>query len=394
MPTRIYDYNYKVGESYYNPQTEFIENRELLSKRKAPPPEAQTYAERFANRPFYGSARGLPYGEEESVSLRPIQRRALSAGRSRASRDREIDDIPSSFRASRGRDRKLSFNIDDFDSDVKTAFKDFSLEDDTDFKPKTKHTFSLVDDSDFRVPRSRRSRDLDERSIADEFTIRPENKTELLKKFKEIEREFQKADSLDRGSTSRKYEHSAWNDELNIPGKKSVKRDDVSYTDPMTGAKVHKSSYQESSKFESSSSSSSARPPTGRPPRPSRLLSVDNDFDVKPLRSRPRRISMSDIDDDLDIRSLASKAISHVRGDDEKKFRGAREMRDLRRAKESEELSTNINKMISKLKRHSDEGDEIKVTRTFRSSSLDPYQKETFVKASPRTRFVYGVSRI
>lgn len=393
VPTRIYDYNYKVGESYYNPQTEFIENREFLTTRKAPPPEAQTYAERFASRPFYGKAYGLPYGEEEAQ--RAHRRRAASAGRaSRASR--ESDDIPlSTPRAGRSRDRKLSFNDDDFDLDVRKALKGLSLGAD-DLPRRSK--FSLDDETDFQVPVRRASAVLD-RDLAEEFAIRPENKSELMKKFKALEREFKKADEMERGTTSRKSEHSAWSDELGLPGKRSVKRDEVSYTDPATGAKVHKSSFQESSKFESSSTSSSKPPHLPRPPRPSRLVSVDSDLDFKvPSRPRSRRISLGDVSgDDMDIRGLASKALSHIRdaGSDfeSKKFRGAREIRDQRRAKESDELTANINKMISKMKKHDEGADEIKVSRTFRSSSLEPLRRETIVKASPTHRFVYGVSR-
>jgi len=400
VPTRIYDYNYKVGESYYNPQTDFISDRELLRQRKAPPPEAQTYAERFASRPFYGTARGLPYDDSQAEISKPLQRRAHSASRARSSRERESDDVPSTSRTGRSRDRKLSFNLDDFDADVKQSFKDFSLDCDNDFMPKSKSKFSLHDDSDFKIPVRRFSMDRkrDERETGDEFQIRPESKIELMKKFKDIEKEFAKANAMERRTPSRsqQYEQTAWNDELNIPGRKSVKRDEVSYTDPSSGAKVHKSSYLESSKFESSSSSS--KPP--RPPRMSRLLSSDDDSDFKlPPRPRHRRISMSEVSDaDSDIRSFTPKTLSQLHREDEFKFRGAREIRDRRKQEESEELTTKINRMINRMKSHDDRGDEISISaRKFRSSSLDPYQRETVVKTTPTSRqhrFVYGVSRI
>jgi len=402
VPTRIYDYNYKVGESYYNPQTDFISDRELLRQRKAPPPEAQTYAERFASRPFYGTTRGLPYSEAEAESLKPLQRRAHSASRARSSRERDIDDEPSTSRTGRSRDRKLSFNLDNLNADIKQSFKGFSLDDDNDIKPKSKSKFSLIDDSDFKIPvrRSSLGGNRDARDTADEFQIRPENKSELMKAFKDIEKEFEKANALERRTPSRtnQYEQTAWNDELNIPGRKSVKRDEVSYTDPSSGAKVHKSSYKESSKFESSSSS---KPPL--PPRISRLLSSDDESNFKlPSMPRHRRISMSEVSDtDSDIRSFTPKTLSQLHREDEFKFRGAREIRDQRKAKESEELTSSINKMINKMKMREDGtgigGDEIRISRTFRSSSLDPYQRETVVKAAPTTRqhrFVYGVSRI
>jgi len=399
VPTRIYDYNYKVGESYYNPQTDFISDRELLRQRKAPPPEAQTYAERFASRPFYGTARGLPYDDSQAEISKPIQRRAHSASRARSSRDRELDDEPTTSRTGRSRDRKLSFNLDDFDADVKKSFKDFSLDCDNDIKPKSKSKFSLIDDSDFKIPVRRFSIDVnrDARDTGDEFQIRAENKSELMKKFKDIEKEFEKANALERRTPSRsnQYEQTAWNDELNIPGRKSVRRDEVSYTDPSSGSKVHKSSYSEASKFESSSSSS--KPP--RPPRVSRLLSSDNDSEFKlPSMPRHRRISMSELSDaDSDIRSFTPKTLSQLHREDEFKFRGAREIRDQRKARESDELTQSINRMINKMKTREDRGDEVRISRTFRSSSLDPYQRETVVKATPTTRqhrFVYGVSRI
>jgi len=198
------------------------------------------------------------------------------------------------------------------------------------------------------------------------------------------------------------YEHSAWNDELNIPGKKSVKRDEVSFTDPSSGAKVHKSSYSESSKFESS------KPP--RAPRAGRLLSAANDVDFKlPPKPRSRRISMSDVSDDTF--SFSSKSISS-HSEEDKGFRKAREIRDHRRAQESEELTANINKMINKMKMRSDVPNDITTvtSRTIRASSLEPFTpralrassvevsgpRTTIAKAAPRTKaqhFVYGYSR-
>jgi len=80
----IYDYNYKVGQSYYNPQTSYINERKVEGKPSDKPPECQTYAERFASKPIYGSAHGLPYAETESVFRQPSA--VLSVGtRSRAS---------------------------------------------------------------------------------------------------------------------------------------------------------------------------------------------------------------------------------------------------------------------------------------------------------------------
>jgi len=391
VPTRIYDYNYKYGEQYYNPQTDFIENREYLNSRKAPPPEAASFGERFASKPFYGSARGLPYDEALSAKHMPPPRRSVSASRSRrGSIDREVDDTPAPSRASRGRDRRLSFS-----DDIKDILGDVSKN----------SKFSLDDDSDFKIPTSRFSfeKEKDLPSVADEFQIKPENKAELLKKFKDIESRFAEADRAERSAPRvSQYEHTAWNDELNIPGKKSVKRNEVSFTDPSSGAKVHKSSYSESSKFESS------KPP--RAPRAVRTLNATNDVDVKlPPMPRARRISMSDVSDDT--YSFSSKSISSS-SQEEKGFRNAQAIRDHRRAQESEELTAKVNKMINKMKMRSDIPNDVTTvtSRTIRASSLEPFTprsirassveasgpRTTIAKAAPRVKaqhFVYGYSR-
>lgn len=82
----IYDYNYKVGESYYHPQTTYIHNRPIEPSPSAheKPPESQTYAERFAENPIYGSAHGLPYADSQSVFRQPMATHSVGT-RSRAS---------------------------------------------------------------------------------------------------------------------------------------------------------------------------------------------------------------------------------------------------------------------------------------------------------------------
>jgi len=82
----IYDYNYKVGESYYHPQTTYIHKRpiEPSPSSQEKPPESQTYAERFADNPIYGSAHGLPYADSQSVFRQPMATHSVGT-RSRAS---------------------------------------------------------------------------------------------------------------------------------------------------------------------------------------------------------------------------------------------------------------------------------------------------------------------
>lgn len=370
LPPHIYDYNYKVGESYYNPQTDYIETRDLY-RTNADPPKCKNYAERFADRPIYGNTRGLPYADEESALAQPLRnRRASSVGRA-SSRERELDDNPSAFKSGRGRDRKLSINLDDFDMDLKSLKSSF-----------------FDDDTDLKRPRSNKATTIKHKSIPSEesFDIDPVVKKGIQDDINKLKKEFIKADHVKRGAVpqSVNYERTVYNDE-GIPGKKSVKRSEMAYSLPSSGTTVRKSSYTESSKFESS------KPP--RAPKPFRQLSIDNvDFKTPPRSTRRRNISFSD-DDGFDKLSSSSRLASRSLVEDaEKQFRGSH----LRRNQESEDLTANINKMIDKMRKHSiDDTDGFKFTRTIRASSLDPYEKEPRMRVRNQARshqFSYGVS--
>jgi len=120
LPTRIYDYNFKVSEGYYAPQTEFIETRPL-HRTNVSPPEHASYAERYSERPWFGGVAGLPYPETEAAINKPFIR-PRSASMSRLGtplRTFEDDDEPVSSRLSRGRSRLGSVSrLDDVDSPI------------------------------------------------------------------------------------------------------------------------------------------------------------------------------------------------------------------------------------------------------------------------------------
>jgi len=118
LPTRIYDYNFKVSEGYYAPQTEFIETRPLHRTNVAPPVHA-SYAERYSERPWFGGVKGLPYPETEAAINKPfITPRSASLSRlTTPNRTFEDDDEPVSCRLSRGRSRLGSVSrLDDVHS--------------------------------------------------------------------------------------------------------------------------------------------------------------------------------------------------------------------------------------------------------------------------------------
>lgn len=387
LPYRIYDYNYKVGESYYQPQTEYIDSRDNL-RNKVVPPDCASYAERFAAKPIYGSAYGLPYQEHESALAQQLVHRRPSSASRHDVRDHDRDNVPSSSRLGREqerapRDRKFSFNLGEDEQD----------------KPRRK--FSLVDDLDFKVPVSRyvdsdfgfrSSLDRDNLVSDDSMGIPSAMKDSIQRDIKKLEKRFKKADTLERGTggpRSQQWHEVAYNDRDDKPTRKSsVKCDNVSYRDPATGATVRKASYQETSRRESAS-----KPPRA-PPKPSRLLSIeDSDFKALP-RPRRRHLSLSD-GDNIDFK-LSSRS-TRAGGDDniERKFSNSKKVFDNRRAIESEELSNNINKMINKMRKHSLTGDEPSYSSRFlRASSMDPDSYgSTTRRQSKSSLYSYGYSK-
>lgn len=64
--TKMYDYNYNLGEHYYRPQLNYVENRRAVS-----PPKARTFAERFAADPVYGSYGGPSYRYSRDLPAMP-----------------------------------------------------------------------------------------------------------------------------------------------------------------------------------------------------------------------------------------------------------------------------------------------------------------------------------
>lgn len=342
LPYRIYDYNYKVGESYYNPQTSYIEDRDNLRK-KINPPECANFAERFAARPFYGRAYGLPYGEDQAALNQPLAHpRRRSSSASRGGSRYEPDDEPASGRSSRSRDRaprdrKPSFGFDDEDFASKPRRR-FSLADSLDFKD----PISKYIDSDYGFRSS-----LDKENAPEDRVVIPSVLSEDIRNdIKKLEKQFKKADALERGTGGKRgqsWTEVVYNDALGVPGKKTVKKENVSFTDPKSGASVRKSSYQQSSRYESS------KPPRA-PPRPMRLLSMEDSLSDSKPRTRRRHISISGGDDDFKISSRSSFKSESDSGD---KFGSAKKLFNERRAKESEDLTSNINLMLDRMRKHS-----------------------------------------
>lgn len=322
LPTRIYDYNFKVGESYYKPEINFIDKRSYIPTSNEPP-KSQTYAERFASKPWYGDAKGLPYDTSDSALSKPlVNRRAVSASRaSSIMKDRE-DNVPPHIRVLR-----RSRNIED----------EVKYEDKFSEKPRRYH-------------------------FEEELEYKPSPYTQDLRRdLKKLNEKFAKAEIRSRRS--------------------SISQDQFEDLDSSIFAPISRTEQTETAY---------KRPPIA--PRQRNVSFNEADPGLPPHTTTVKRVSV----DEFNYRP--PKSLENLKLEDYDIKVSARELRNMRRAKESEDLSENIRKSISKMRAHDvDQEAAYKYTRQLRSSSLDPFGDDSKYSAKQRmTRFnafVYGVGK-
>lgn len=334
-----------MGESYYNPQTDYIGTR-ALSRSSATPPEAQTYAERFATSPIYGSAYGLPYDSSKSVFVQPMA--SLRASSRTPSRASSLSRDPEAHRAASGalRNRRSSMFDDDDDFPRNKPFKKYSM-DKADFEP--------IKSSDLRDRI---------RKISDDF-----NKTPSY----EPRRDYQKTETT-------------WKTISNTRGQPVIQRQDVSYTSPETGKTYRRSSITDDSNYDYKRPIDSVR--TRRS-----SIGTGEEFSKTTSSVRTRKFSESG-SSGLPPRPARYSSI------EEPKFSSAQSIRDARKMQESDDLTENIQKMVNKMRSHhldNADADIRSISRTVRSTSVDPFEDD-----SPRSRsrqrarlnqFTYGIGR-
>jgi len=351
LPTRIYDYNFKVSEGYYAPQAEFIETRPL-HRSNVIPPEHASYAERFAERPWYGGVRGLPYPDSEAAINKPMVR-ARSASMSRLStptRTFDEDDEPVSSRLSRGRSRLGSVSYDD----------------------------------DFYTPNDLQSVDVKEelRNINEKL-----HSAKMKPGLPLCPRSYVDTPRITQSEWRRRNKFLPMNDPSlveNAPVRPSLP--------PSSSAR--KSSISIETKVES-------KPPSFRTRRAS-VGSVtfddDDDIDISSTimrKSRSRNVSFSD-STDMPPRPPSTNRLIE---ENERRHFNAQQMADARRLQASEELSDYINRKLDKLSSLSSSNlQDVDVpykthySRRIRASSMDPYQSSynaESTEALPRN-FVWG----
>lgn len=343
-----------MGESYYSPQTDYIGHRPLTRENASKPPEAQTYAERFATNPIYGSAYGLPYDQNSSVFNQPMaSTRASRRTPSRASsltRD-----------SSAGRDGYGSYGS----SGSRSGARRRSLFDD--------------DDDDFKLSKPIKKYSLG----SSEYD--PIKSSDLRSRIKKMGEDFGKSIAYDtappRGT---ERTETTWKTNINSKGQPIVQRQDITYTSPVSGSTYRRSSvaelpYESSTRTRRSSIGGGEESNTTTTSTRTRKYSESSSSNYgRP--PRPQRTSLEE--------SSSSR------------FTSAQSMRDARKLKDSEELSESINKMVNKMRSHhldDADADIRSISRTVRAASLDPFEDD-----GPRSRsrqrarlnqFTYGVSK-
>lgn len=340
LPTRIYDYNFKVSEGYYAPQTEFIETRPLYRSNVAPPEHA-TYAERFSQRPWYGGVKGLPYSETESVYNKPIIRpRSASMSRlSTPTRTFQEDEEPISSRLSRGHSRlgSVSRLDDEYDDDLYTPndLKEFDVKEELRKINEQLHTAK----------------------VKPGLPVAP--------------RSYVDTPRITQSEWRRRNKYLPLNDHTS--SMENLARPPL----PPSISSIRKSSISIESKYET-------KPPVSLRTRRASIGSVaydddDDDIDVSSTilrKPRSRNISFNDSNDKPPRPPSTNRLIE----ENQRKHFNAQHMADARRLMASEELTGYINRKLSKLDNlpnstlsEVDVPHKTAYSRRIRASSLDPY---------------------
>jgi len=336
QPSRIYDYNYKVGQSYYTPQTEYIGSKPLQRTEQYKPPEAQTYAERFASSPIYGRAHGLPYDGKNSVYRQPSP--VLKSGTSRASSVSRDSDT-SGYLASLG--PKDKFNVED-----RRAFRRQSLCEDS----------SGSDKNPNRDSSRTRSSALDE-----------------LRKIKEnLQNDLKKITSLPPVPRRADEKKIVFKHETGPRGDTIIKREETISSSPRVYRRFSTSQDETDGQHQMSF-------------RKRKTSFSEPETVETPSYFRARRASFGQ-SDNLQIPSSkfenfvkysSQTNVGSSAGDETPRYRSVAHFREARKVLDSEEIADKIKKTFENQKgRYVEEAsaDIASMSRALRGSRLDPYE--------------------
>lgn len=215
----------------------------------------------------------------------------------------------------------------------------------------------------------------------------PIKSSDLRDRIRKISEDYDKPVSWEPKRNNFRKSETTWSTATTPRGQPVIKREEVSYKLPETGKTFRRSSITETSNYES-------KPPTSLRTRRSSIGGGEEFNSSARSSTRTRKYSEDSSSFGLPPRPMRYTSC------EENKFPSAQTVRDARKIKESDYLTENIQKMVSKMKSHhldNAEADIRSLSRTVRSASLDPFEDD-----SPRSRsrqrarlnqFTYGIGR-
>jgi len=208
-PTKVYDYNYDVGQHYYKPMINHLEKKDAGMSSESPGPK--TFAERLAEDPLYGRSKPVNYvtsnyspssarnGGSDGLSRRP----GLDFDSDPLFKDRDDD------KSSRSRPNGSSFNLPSI-SDQILDHAGMKLTGD-----------NFFDDAlaDLKSKRRQTGSDPEEFSKGAGNRVTNSNSEDLFNKrrnmLRDLDSELEKLDSgLEKYSSSRAKTLNNWNDDI------------------------------------------------------------------------------------------------------------------------------------------------------------------------------------
>lgn len=203
---------------------------------------------------------------------------------------------------------------------------------------------------------------------------------ELSDRIRKFTRGFDSGRSWNPNNDSQKTEVS-WKTETNSRGMPFIQKQEVTFASPDSGNTYRRSSINDLTSLNAKPFESSLRT------RRSSFGNGGEDFGQSYSSTRVRKYSEESGSSALPPRPSRTFSI------EEPKFQTAKAMRDARKLQSSEEMTENINRMVSKMKRHhvdDSNGDVMSFSRSYRATSVDPFEDDSSSRSRSRQRKRFG----
>lgn len=209
-PTKVYDYNYDVGQHYYKPMINHLEKKDAGMSSESPGPK--TFAERLAEDPLYGRSKPVNYVTSDYSPSSPRNGGSEGFSSRRAGLDFHSDSLfkdRDDDKANRSRPNGTSFNLPSI-SDQILDHAGMKLTGDNIFDEAL---------ADLKSKRRQTGSDFEEFPKDAANSVTNSNSEELFNKrrnmLRDIDSELEKLDSgLEKYSSSRAKTLNNWNDDI------------------------------------------------------------------------------------------------------------------------------------------------------------------------------------